>query len=103
MARRTLRSGLAVGRHRPLGLPEGAHRADPAALVATQGHVLTVRDLAQTLVVEAALHHLDLVVRAGEILLYEDSYRNIALAINAGNAAEMLSARSGTELRIRLR
>jgi S-adenosylmethionine hydrolase len=42
-------------------------------------------------------------VRAGEILLYEDSYRNIALAINAGNAAEMLSARSGTELRIRLR
>jgi S-adenosylmethionine hydrolase len=42
-------------------------------------------------------------VRAGEILLYEDSYRNVALAINGGNAAEMLAARSGTELRIRLR
>ena len=42
-------------------------------------------------------------VRAGEILLYEDSYRNVALAINGGSAAEMLSARSGTELRIRLR
>ena len=42
-------------------------------------------------------------VRAGEILLYEDSYRNIALAINAGNAAEMFSTPLGTELRIRSR
>jgi S-adenosyl-L-methionine hydrolase (adenosine-forming) len=41
-------------------------------------------------------------VRVGDILLYEDSYSNVALAINGGNAAEMLSARPGTELRIRL-
>ena len=41
-------------------------------------------------------------VRLGDILLYEDSYWNVALAINGGNAAEMLSARPGTELRIRL-
>jgi uncharacterized protein (TIGR03083 family) len=35
--------------------------ADPAAVVTTQGHSLTVTDLASTLVVEATLHHLDLV------------------------------------------
>ena len=34
--------------------------------------------------------------RPGDILLYEDSYRNIALAINGGNAAEMLAARPDT-------
>jgi S-adenosyl-L-methionine hydrolase (adenosine-forming) len=41
-------------------------------------------------------------VRRGDILVYEDSYRNVAVAINGGNAAEMLSARPGEELRIRL-
>jgi uncharacterized protein (TIGR03083 family) len=35
--------------------------ADPAAVVTTQGHALSVADLASTLVVEATLHHLDLV------------------------------------------
>jgi S-adenosylmethionine hydrolase len=34
-------------------------------------------------------------VRAGDIVLYEDSYRNIALAINQGNAARMFSLRVG--------
>ena len=38
-----------------------AARADGAALVATQGRVLTVDDLLSTLAVEAAVHHLDLV------------------------------------------
>jgi S-adenosylmethionine hydrolase len=41
-------------------------------------------------------------VRRGDILVYEDSYRNIAIAINGGNAAEMLSARPGEDLRVRL-
>jgi S-adenosyl-L-methionine hydrolase (adenosine-forming) len=41
-------------------------------------------------------------VRRGDILVYEDSYRNVAVAINGGNAAEMLSARPGEELRLRL-
>ena len=36
--------------------------ADPAARVRTQGHVLTVGDLASTLVVEATVHLLDLAV-----------------------------------------
>ena len=35
--------------------------ADPTAVVATQGHALTVADLGSTLAVEATLHHLDLV------------------------------------------
>ena len=42
-------------------------------------------------------------VRPGDILVYEDSYRNVALAINGGNAAQTLSARPGRRLRVRLR
>jgi Mycothiol maleylpyruvate isomerase N-terminal domain len=38
-----------------------AQRADPASVVATQGHAITVDDLLTTLAVEATLHHLDLV------------------------------------------
>ena len=41
-------------------------------------------------------------VRVGDILVYEDSYWNVAVAINGGSAAEMLSARPGQALRIRL-
>ncbi len=40
-----------------------ARRADVGALVGTQGRVLTVADFLSTLVVEAAVHHLDLVLR----------------------------------------
>ena len=40
-----------------------AGRVGPADLVRTQGRVLSVDDLLSTLVVEAAVHHLDLVVR----------------------------------------
>jgi S-adenosylmethionine hydrolase len=39
-------------------------------------------------------------VRSGDIVLYEDAYRNVALALNQGNAAQMLRARVGQELRI---
>ncbi len=42
-------------------------------------------------------------VRVGDIVLYEDAYGNIALAINVGNAAEMLSARAGDALDITVR
>ncbi|RLV50503.1 hypothetical protein D9V37_00465 [Nocardioides mangrovicus] len=38
-----------------------ASQADPEAVVATQGHALRVADLLSTLVVEATVHHLDLV------------------------------------------
>jgi S-adenosylmethionine hydrolase len=38
----------------------------------------------------------------GEIILYEDAYRNIALAISRGNAAETFGVRAGTEIRLRV-
>jgi S-adenosylmethionine hydrolase len=40
--------------------------------------------------------------RAGDIILYEDAYENIAVAITDGNAAEMFSIRPGQALTIRL-
>ena len=40
--------------------------------------------------------------RGGEIILYEDSYENIAIAISGGNAAQTFSVSPGAELRIRL-
>ncbi len=40
--------------------------------------------------------------RAGDIILYEDAYENIAVAITDGNAAEMFTVRPGEPLTIRL-
>ena len=40
--------------------------------------------------------------RGGEIILYQDAYENIALAISGGSAAETFSAEPGAEVRIRL-
>ena len=42
-------------------------------------------------------------VRIGDIMLYEDAYGNIALAINVGDAAEMLAARAGDAVGITVR
>ncbi len=39
---------------------------------------------------------------AGDIVLYEDAYRNIALAISRGNAAQTFGVRAGTEVRLRM-
>lgn len=39
--------------------------------------------------------------RAGDIVLYEDAYGNVSLAINRGNAAAMFHTTPGQELRIR--
>lgn len=39
--------------------------------------------------------------RAGDVILYEDSYRNMSIAINRGNAASMLHAVPGREITIR--
>jgi S-adenosyl-L-methionine hydrolase (adenosine-forming) len=38
--------------------------------------------------------------RAGELILYEDSYGNLALAITGGDAAQMLQAKPGDEVTI---
>jgi S-adenosylmethionine hydrolase len=40
--------------------------------------------------------------RGGEIILYEDAYENIAIAISGGSAAEMFSAEPGTDIRIQV-
>jgi S-adenosylmethionine hydrolase len=40
--------------------------------------------------------------RRGDLILYEDSYRNLSIAINGGNAAAMLGIRPGRDLRIHL-
>jgi S-adenosyl-L-methionine hydrolase (adenosine-forming) len=40
--------------------------------------------------------------RPGEIVLYEDSYRNISIAINRGNAAEMFFAQPGQHVVLHL-
>ena len=41
--------------------------------------------------------------RPGDIILYEDSYGNIAIAINGGSAAALFAARASQEVRIHLR
>ena len=40
--------------------------------------------------------------RPGDVILYEDSYRNMSVALSNGNAAAMLNATPGRILRIRL-
>ncbi len=40
--------------------------------------------------------------RAGDIILYEDAYENIAVAITDGNAAEMFSVRPGQSMTVRV-
>jgi S-adenosylmethionine hydrolase len=42
-------------------------------------------------------------VRGGDVVLYEDAYGNVAIAINGGNAAEMLTARPGDSVAITVR
>jgi S-adenosylmethionine hydrolase len=38
--------------------------------------------------------------RPGDVVVYEDAYRNVALAINRGSAAQMLRATVGQEIRL---
>jgi S-adenosylmethionine hydrolase len=40
-------------------------------------------------------------VATGELLVYEDSYRRLAVAVNHGKAAERLGISVGDEIRIR--
>ena len=40
--------------------------------------------------------------RPGDLILYEDSYGNVAVAMNRGSAAELLAATAGQELRVNL-
>ena len=40
--------------------------------------------------------------RPGDLILYEDSYRNLSIAINGGSAAAMLGIKPGQDIRIHL-
>jgi S-adenosyl-L-methionine hydrolase (adenosine-forming) len=40
--------------------------------------------------------------RPGDIILYEDAYRNISIAINGGSAAQMFGIKEGQDVRIHL-
>jgi S-adenosylmethionine hydrolase len=40
--------------------------------------------------------------RAGDLILYEDSYRNVSIAVSNGDAAALLGVQPGRELRIHL-
>ena len=40
--------------------------------------------------------------RGGDIILYEDAYRNVSIAISSGSAADTLGAREGQDVRIYL-
>jgi hypothetical protein len=40
--------------------------------------------------------------RPGDLILYEDSYRNLSIAINGGNAAAMFNIKPGRDVRIHL-
>jgi S-adenosyl-L-methionine hydrolase (adenosine-forming) len=40
--------------------------------------------------------------RRGDIILYEDAYRNVSIAISSGNAAETFGVREGQDVRIYL-
>ena len=40
--------------------------------------------------------------RPGDIILYEDAYRNISIAINGGNAADMFGVKEGQDIRVHL-
>jgi len=37
-------------------------------------------------------------VRAGDLVVYEDAYRNVAVAINGGSASDLLGARAGESI-----
>lgn len=40
--------------------------------------------------------------RAGELILYEDSYRNVAVAVSSGSASELLGVEEGSDVTITL-
>ncbi len=48
------------------------------------------------------LAHLAAIKELGDVILFEDSYRNMSIAISSGDAAAMLHAAIGRPLSIRI-
>ena len=40
--------------------------------------------------------------RVGDLILYEDSYRNVAVAVSRGSAADLLGVEEGSDLLIQI-
>jgi len=75
-------------------------RQDVHALGAAPGTQVELELAAERYYAVAARTFTD--ARDGEIILYEDAYENIAIAISGGSAAETFSAQPGTDVRITL-
>jgi S-adenosyl-L-methionine hydrolase (adenosine-forming) len=77
---------LDAGQVEPLGIVPG--RQIEVELAMDRFYALAARSFAEA--------------RPGEIVLYEDAYRNITLAISRGNAAETFGVRAGSEVKLRV-
>ena len=75
-------------------------RADLEKCGVDAGHKVEVEHAGDRYYAIAARTFAD--ARGGEIILYEDAYENVALAISGGNAAQTFNVKAGAELRIRL-
>jgi hypothetical protein len=75
-------------------------RADVERLGAVPGTQVELELNAERYYAVAARTFAD--ARPGDIILYEDAYRNISIAINGGNAAAMFGIREGQDIRIHL-
>ncbi|HEY6741893.1 MAG TPA: maleylpyruvate isomerase N-terminal domain-containing protein [Lapillicoccus sp.] len=74
-----------------------ARAHDGAALVTTQGHVLTAADFVHTLAVEGVVHHLDLTLELRGPGLSEDAYRLVLDVLTGLLGADLPAAWSPTE------
>jgi S-adenosylmethionine hydrolase len=81
-----IKLNLDAGQVEPLGVVPG--RQVEVELAMDRFYALAARTFAEA--------------RPGEIILYEDAYRNITLAISRGNAAETFGVRAGSEVRLRV-
>jgi S-adenosylmethionine hydrolase len=75
-------------------------RADLEQCGVEPGHKVEVEHTGDRYYAVAARTFAD--ARPGEIILYEDAYENVALAISGGNAAETFNVMPGADIRIRL-
>jgi uncharacterized protein (TIGR03083 family) len=74
-----------------------ARAHDGAALVTTQGHVLTAADFVHTLAVEGVVHHLDLTLELPAPGLSEDAYGLVLDVLTGLLGADLPAAWSPTE------
>jgi S-adenosylmethionine hydrolase len=81
-----IKLNLDAGQVEPLGIVPG--RQVEVELAMDRFYALAARTFAEA--------------RPGEIILYEDAYRKITLAISRGNAAETFGVRAGSEVRLRV-